>query len=244
MSFDKQTVLERILEEAPIQSNRRGEVEIDGEADGVKQKVKTPIYAYYLNGGFEDPELTYDKVNSPIRTTPDSTLAEIYSFWEEGPSAQDLRQRQEEEGDIGKGEVIYQGPVIKNISFINLKEEIERETRRQCCRFSFDSSATEFAEHFNNIVEELDYDLRFIDLRNENDEFFDFGAYAVQSPRMISYSLNGEPRKGLLNRRVPVSLNLDKKDPTLSEILEIIDESYQKIHNSDLSNSTIYLQES
>jgi len=243
MSFDKKVVLERILEEAPILSNRRGEIEIESEVkegnDWVKQQVKVPIYAYYFNGGAKDPELTYDKVNSPIQTTPDSTLAEVYSFWEEDPSVQDLRKRLEEEGEIKEGEVMYQGPWIEHAL---CDDGIKRQTREQHCQFSFFHSSGTFERHFNKIVGELGYDLRLIDLCEENSEFFDCGAYAVQSQRMIAYSLkNSNIKEGLINVRVPVSLNLDREDPTLSQMLEIIDKSYQHIHGSDFSDSTIYL---
>ena len=72
--FDKQRVLERVMADAPILSNRQGVVEVDGK--------ERKIYAYYHNRGVRDPDLQYDRVANPIATTPDATLCEIYSFWE------------------------------------------------------------------------------------------------------------------------------------------------------------------
>ena len=242
--FDKIKILERILEEAPILSNRRGEIIVERESEdklGKKfiKKEKVTIYAYYFNRGVSDPDLKYDKVNSPIKTTSDSTICEIYSFWDGDPNVQALRKRLEERGDIKKGEIMYQGPWVKHA--LNDKETIEN-VREGFGGYIFHHSASAFERHFNKIVEELDYDLRLIDLAEEHYRFFDCGAFAVQAPKMVSYSLDSKIKENLINIRVPINLNLNREDPELSDILDIIHASYNKIQITDFSDSVIWLK--
>lgn len=99
-----------------------------------------------------------------------------------------------------------------------------------------------FGRHFNKISKELDYDLRLIDLCEEKYGFFDSGAYAVQSPKMISYSLGSKIKENLINIRVPIEINLNKTDPKLSEMLNVIESSYNKIQITDFSDSVIWLK--
>lgn len=242
MAFDKTLVLERILQEAPVLSNRRGEIKVDGQVkkgnEWVKRKVKVPIYAYYFNMGVKDPDLKYDRIGFPIKTSHDSTLAEVYSFWEGNPNIQELVKKLEERGEIKKGEVIYQGPGIKGVSF----KEVKERTRRQDCVFSFNDSASTFEWHFNKITEELGYDVRLISLSQENYGFFDCGAYALQSPRQVSFSMNREVRKGLIDIRVPIGLNLNRIDPTLNQMLGLIERAYKKIQKADFSGAKLYLE--
>ena len=242
VKFDKNKVLEKILEEAPILSNRRGEIEVEIKVEEnnklIKKKEKRTIYAYYFNRGVSDPDLKYDKVNSPIKTTPDSTLAEVYSFWEGDPNVQKLRQRLEKEGGIKEGEIIY-GPWVEGAS--NDKETIEK-VREGFWDYNFHNSAIAFKWHFNKIAKELCYNTRLINLAEERLGFFDCGAYVIQASRMISYSVNSKIKEGLMNIRVPINLNLNRIDPKLSEMLDIINKSYQRIQNTDFSDSIIYLQ--
>lgn len=50
--FDKQLVLERLLEEAPILSNLRGEIEVNFD----EEIEKVSIYAYYCIKGVKAPD--------------------------------------------------------------------------------------------------------------------------------------------------------------------------------------------
>ena len=227
--FDKQRVLERVTADAPILSNRQGEV----EADGKKRK----IYAYYHNRGVRDPDLQYDRVANPIATTPDATLCEVYSFWEGDPNVQKLLQRLVREGNIKEGDVLYQGPWVEH----SLGDEGVIENARRGYGYSFSHSASAFEGHFNRICEELGYEPRLVDLFEENSGFFGSGAHIIQATRYVRLGVDGQATEGKILMRAPIGINLTTEDPTLSKTLDAIAQAYDRIVNPTLASAQIYL---
>lgn len=230
--FDKQKVLEKILEEAPVISNLRKEIEVDYLDD----KVKVPIYAYYFNRGVKDSELSYDRINNPINTSPNSSLAEIYSFTYWKDSTKEFLKKLEEKGTIKKGEEVYQAPVIEGYFGY---EEALRTTREPDCNYKFFNSAYEFKEHFNEIVKKLDYDLELLCFSENGSRFFSDGAYGVKSKRMVNYSIDGKVKENLIRVISLISMDLDKEDPSLSKILDEIENCYNRIKNPDFLEKSI-----
>ncbi len=231
MMFDKNKVLERIISEVPILSNKRGELTINNDIKEndklVKIEVKVPIYAYYFNRGLKDPDLDYDKVNSPIATTKDSSLAEVYSLF-----------------DSGKFQKEYRGPDVVSFGGTILLDnnKVIKYIRDNYYNFEFFHSAFKFKNHFNRIVEDLGYDINFLNL---GEGIFKFGTYGVQSSREIIYSFGKkEAKEGKVNVIVPLKLNLNKNDPSLLEVLDLIEASYSKIKNADILNSPFILMDS
>ncbi len=232
--FDSQKVLERILQEAPILSNRRGEVEAE-----LPELKKVPIFAFYYNRGLPDPELHYDRVKNPIRTTPDSTLCEVYSFWGGDPNVQDLITRLTKEGEIKPGQVLYQGPWLECPALDD--EELFREVRKGA-GYSFYHSASAFHKHFNRICEALGYEPRLIDLyNNENCRFFGRGAFVVQVQSPAQISVDGRVASGNIKLRAQLGINLTSEDPTLRQVLSAVSDAYERIVKVDLSDAELYV---
>jgi hypothetical protein len=224
--FDKSKVLEKILADAPILSNLRKEIEVsENPYDKDSKKVKTFIYAYYFNRGVKDPELKYHRINNPIQTTKDSSLAEIYSvsYWDEKTKL--WIKGLEENGKIKKGEVLHQGPWIKSCCD---DSDILKKTREPDCPYEFFHSGYRFLSHFNETVKNFGYDLELIGDIENNNQFVAEGACAIKSTRMINYSIEGDIKERLIEVISPIPINLDNKDPSLSEILDEIEISYNR----------------
>ena len=232
--FNSDKVLRRILEDAPILSNLRGEIEVDGKKRG--------IYAYYYNRGAQDPELTYDKVKDPVETMPVHTLCEVYSFWEGDPNVQESLKRWVKEGTKKEGEIIYQGPWIHTIGTDGLNDPGAAVRGDFEPEYSFHHSASTFEAHFNRICAELGYDLSLVSLFDEaHGTFFDMGSTVVQSTRNVRLGVNGSSLEGNLAIRSPLGINLNKEDPTLDAALEAISQAYARIQTPKISDVKLYV---
>lgn len=102
IDFRRDKVLEMILKEAPVLSNRRAEINT-----GFGKRF---AYAYYFNRGEPDEELKYNRKEAPISTTPESSLCEIYSVF--GARSEEVRQKLIREGEMNEDDFLYQGPWI------------------------------------------------------------------------------------------------------------------------------------
>ncbi len=217
--FNKFEVMERILEEVPIQTNLRREIEVNGE--------KRVLYAYYFNRGEPDPEVKYDRKNEPIKTTHHSTLCEIYSVWKEEEQVKEFLER----GVLKEGEVLNKGPWLES------NEDPPAEARAGG-RYNFWHTAHYFSEHFNQICGSLGYMPRIISLFDEKEKgFFDMGAYIIQvrrNARNVLVSKDVSDRDIIV--REYIGINLVREDPPLSHILDAIAESYKKIITFDFSS--------
>jgi len=201
--FDKKVVLEQILKDVPVQQNLRGKIE----------GTNKTIYAYYFNRGMPDPDLKYDMRKNPVKTTPDSTLCEIYSMG--GPKykefAEEHRKRLKTDKDYARMErelsrkysrhvsEWYQGPWIGG-GVCTDYEVINATRSKGGCSYSYHHSAGWFLDHFDRICERLGY-----------------------APRLLDKCvIVGERKENL-------PINLQNQDPTISEILDLIENAYQKI---------------
>lgn len=239
--FDVKKVLEKILEEAPTLSNLRKLIPkqswnyVKETFEKVKDGGLVPIYAHYYNRDVTDPDLNYHRVNQPAKTKSESTLCEVYSFWEGDPNVQKLIERLTGEGKIKPGDVMHQGPWLEGAA-IDDKEIIE-ETRRGS-GYSFHHSASTFQRHFNKICEELGYEPRLVDMFNEvNTQLYGTGSQVVEVPRSVALTLNGKHTKGEIKIRAPLGINLSRVDPTLIEVLKGIGGAYERILTVDLASA-------
>jgi hypothetical protein len=209
MDFEKQVILENILEEAKVLTNKRGVIDVDGE--------KRVIYAYYLCRGEKDPELKYDRKKHPELTNPNSTLCEIYSVF--GKEDEKLGK----EKKLKKGQLFYQGPWIGD--FNNPAEN----ARLGIDQYYFTHSASNFIQHFNDICFREGYNFRLSDI--------DANSLKVKGSGKIE--LNGKFFVGNMLLVRPLNINLRNKDPSLSEVLDDIENTYDAILNADLSSVKI-----
>ncbi|MBX4196224.1 hypothetical protein KW805_01410 [Candidatus Pacearchaeota archaeon] len=211
--FDSQKVLEIILQEAPIQTNRRSEIR-PPKAPWWKGK-KVPIYAYYYNQGIKDPELSYDRIKHPLQTTPHSTLCEVYSFWESHPNVQRLLNRLTKEKEM-HGKVLYQGPCLK-INDIPIPEDVIVRTRLGE-GYHFFLSASHFADHFNWTCEKLSYEPRII-----------YDSSIVQINKKAIMEIGDEKISIDIVIPEPLKINLLDEDPTLAQAMEAVTRAYRRI---------------
>ena len=216
--FDSQKVLETILQEAPHLSNRRGEIPVRGES--------RVIYAFYYNRGFPDPELAYNRVRNPSATTPLSTLCEVYSFWEGDPNVQDLLKRLKKEGQLKPREVIHQGPWLQPPALND--DEIVHQTR-EGTGYSFHHSASTFERHFNKICSTLGYEPQLTDS-------------TLEVPRDVQITVAGQVKDGKIRLKAPIGIDLHSEDPTLRQVLGVIEQAYQKIVKFDLTSAELYVR--
>jgi len=200
LGFDKKVVLEQILKDVPVQQNLRGKVE----------GTNNIIYAYYFNRGMPDPDLKYDLKENPVKTTPDSTLCEIYSMG--GPKYKEFveahKKRLKTDANYANAEMElsrgysrhsyewYQGPWIAGGACTD--DEVVEATRGGCS-YSYHHSAGWFSDHFNQICERLGYPLRLSDDHIEVD-----------------------------GKKEHLSIDLQNQDPAISRILDLIEKAYQK----------------
>jgi hypothetical protein len=222
--FDKQKVLERIIQEAPILSNRRGEIDIGRGKKGV-------IYAYYYNRGLPDPELHYDRVKAPAKTTPESTLCEIYSFWEGHPNVQDLIKRLTAERRIAPGQVLHQGPWLEEPTLGD--DDVIAETRRGA-RYSLHRSGSAFSDHFNWTCEKLGFEQRLFSYEGR-------GA-VIKVQRQVKIDLDGKVSDGNIKLIAPIDIDFDSEDPTLQGVLESISVACEKIRKFDLTSAELFVR--
>ena len=165
VGFNKETVLETILKEVPVLSNLKKEIGVRGK--------KINIYAYYWNRGVPDSELKYDKEKNPIKTTPESSLCEIYSGWRNKPGENS-------------------GPLLDYDS-LNTSEDV-----RKGMRLIFGHAPIYFAEHFNKISKKLGYELKFC-LERESNGIVEIlrDAQLISNDRIIGGQLLIERQIGL-----------------------------------------------
>ena len=211
--------METILKEAPVLTNLRGVISVKGYNDRV-------IYAYYCNRGVKDPDLDYDRELNPIKTTPNSTLCEIYSVF--GEKAEELREGLIKEGKMKEGQLLYKGPWVGEMS----GNPVEN-ARDGLHEYDFCHSASHFKEHFNQICANLGYKIKLID-------FFGEG-YALKLLRNGKIEVNGKSYSGELPFIKRLSMNLNKEDPPLNCALAVIDEYYQIINEDYLPRVKILL---
>jgi len=215
--FDQSKVLTRILKEAPTLTNLRGTVEVDG--------VERVIYAFYLSDGKPDPELGYDRVNDPKPTTPDSTLCEIYSAF--GPGWEKIRQKKIREGSLEEGEVLNVGPYIPAMG----ASEPAKLTREDC-KFEFNRTARTFADHFNKICKDLEYDVKLDGLIDSS----------IQSKRRVNLLVDGRVMEGVVPIETDIGINFDNTDPTLSQTLDAIAKAYARLQTFGIHKARLYVE--
>jgi len=216
--FDKEVVLERILNEAPIKMIKKGTIEVDG-----KQRV---IYSHYFNRGVEDPDLPYDRKGNPEKTSVDSSLAEIYEGWEHAQGIVETKQRLVEGGEFHPDDTFYNGPWIDNC----MHDPVQG--ARLGARYLF-SAGHYFADHLNNICDDLGYEVR-LDEEGET----------LLVSRQITFEHEGMPQTATVTLNAKLPFNLHRKDPTLGEVLSAVDSAYQTLKEMDLDNAQIYLDTS
>lgn len=237
-NFDKNRVLERILEEAPTLSNRRGEIEIKvpvynvkGEQVGEERK-KRVIYAFYSDSRVPDPDLYYHRKANPLPTTPDSTLCEIYSFWEGDPNVQEFLKREIKEGRMKEGDVIHQGPFVTGYHGHRFEEP---QGARDEEEFNFFYSVCYFSRHFNKICEELGYEPRIEDFGNSNCYL------TLQIPAQVSLSIAGKVSYHDTGVKMPMGIDFYREDPALSKALELISETYDRLSSGKFARVDVRL---
>lgn len=93
----------------------------------------------------------------------------------------------------------------------------------------FDSPAF-FAEHFNKICEKLNYEPR---LNYDH----------VEIKRKAELNINGRSIKGNIIIDEPIGIILEKIDPSLSEILNLIKNAYKKAKIKSLPKSFVFLRD-
>lgn len=224
-NFDKNKILERILEEAPTLSNRRGEIKTEGPV-----VEKRAIYAFYGNLGIPDPDLHYHRKNNPLPTTPDSTLCEIYSFWEGDPNVQELIKRKIKEGRMKEGDVMHQGPFVTGDHGHHCEEP---KGAREGEEFNFLHSACAFERHFNEICKEFGYEPRI------GEAGWSGGCLTLKLPGQVSLSIGGKISNHDIGIKMPIGINFYREDPTLSNALEAISKTYEKLQKNEFSDVVV-----
>ncbi len=226
--FDKNKVLEEILKEVPVKLNLREEVVVDG--------VTRVIYAFYQNSGIPDPELKYDREKNPVPTDQNSTVCEVYSVG--GPRNAEFTQEHQERmkanelytGNRREDAKIF-GTSIDSFNqgpYIGFDEMDPAGEARKGYSYDFSSSAYFFAQHFNQICKRLGYDIRFIN-------------NSVELTREVEIVENENKLSLPLNVRADVGINLKNKDPTLKDVLDVIENAYKKAKRADISSNKIEL---
>ncbi|MDO8509137.1 MAG: hypothetical protein Q7S27_05640 [Nanoarchaeota archaeon] len=225
-NFDKNKVLERILQDAPILTNIKKLITISvnnynnkGDLNG-KKKVKSPIYAFYgISNVVSDPELKYDRENNPIKTTPNSSLSEIYSFW--NPHVK---------GNIERG--------WSNCPFMDMcLPEDAPANARKVAKFEFRNSGLTFTNHFNAICEKLKYEPRLVNEIENGDLFF----WSVEIPSEVTLDYNGKTSRHDSFISMPVGINYNVEDPPLSKVINSISKAYDKLNKRKFSSVNVKL---
>jgi len=194
-NFDGEKVLAIILQEAPWLSNKRGD---DGHGH--------VIYARYTNQGIEDPELKYHMLDAPERTTPESTISEVYSFWIGDPNKRGVIRRMVAESTMGEREVMHQGPWVERDS------GNPAQAARVDNKYDHFRSGLSFERHFNSICVEVGYGPRLIDVSG-----------ACAGRKSVQFG-NDTAR-----REVIESINFHTDDPTLVEVMGAITTAFGKL---------------
>ncbi len=238
-NFDKNKVLERILQEVPILSNRRGEVEVtnpvyndEGKQIGEKNE-KRVIYAFYFNRGVPDPDLKYDRKANPLPTTPESTLCEIYSFWEGAPNVREWREDAIKSGYIKDDTIVNQGPWLEDCGVLDNPPLAARKGNQ----YQFWRAGYTFAEHFNRICENLGFEPRIADLDGHDCN------YSIQIPGGIKLSVGRETSYHDIFVKMYIGINFDLEDPTLSKALDAISDTYKKLQKGEFARVDVHLYE-
>ncbi len=237
-NFDSSKVLERILQEVPILSNRRGEVEVTNPVYNNKgelireKKEKRVIYAFYFNRGVPDPDLKYDRKANPLPTTPDSTLCEIYSHFEGDPDVKEWREEAIKTGYIKEGEVVNQGPWLEDCGFVDNPPLAARDGDQ----YQFWHSGHVFADHFNTICESLGFEPRIVDIDGMDHN------YCIQISGQAALNFSGKTSHHDIAIKMRIGINFDREDPTLSRALGAISKAYEKLYIRDFSLPELYLE--
>jgi len=248
MIFDKKKVLEAILQDLPILSNLKRDVKIKGK--------KRTLWAYYCNRGVEDPEVKYSRLN-PLPTTENSTLCEIYSTggikYEE--LRKDMKKIDEEEmkrkskergknkksdsgrlGDETLEEILglddtpggsspikgdghyYAGPVVDGGGLDGLTDPAG--SAREDGDYEYYHSDGWFADHFNEICKKRGYNIKYDDGR----------VMIKRDAELIDDDSVKTKVSVIMGTRI--DMDTDRYDPTLKEMLDKIEEAYQKLVNT------------
>ncbi len=100
---------------------------------------------------------------------------------------------------------------------------------RDGARLQFLHSPVYFTEHFNKICEKLDYEPRF-------------NGRHVEIRRKAELKVNGELMKGEIIIDDYIGVDLERIDPNLSKILNLIESVYERVKKKDIPKSFIFVK--
>lgn len=207
-AFDKEKVLEQILLDAPTISNRRKLVK--------GRRGKVMAYAFYNNNGFPDPAFNFHRLNTPVKTTPNSSLCEVYSVF--GYNHERFLRAKSRRDNV------HQGPHVPDLQ--NPAEALREDSGLD--GIDFFRSADRFAKHFNGICRRFKYVPEMIDLHYDFDKAFAEGTYGIliKQERLDKARIVGA--RGPKDIIVPLTMNFNTTDPTLYQAIIAVETSYRK----------------